>query len=1427
MLSIVSFVILGCQAFRISALRLCSSQVYDFNVSYFLVNPEGRGDVWVQGVNGRFPGPTINCKQGETLQVKVNNLLQTETVSIHWHGLEQRDSQQMDGALGITQCGIPPGSSFLYDILVTDAPGTYLYHGHTNLGHVAARGLFGALIVEPSLHGKDPWVGVSSEETVMVLSDWWPYPDEQISLMRNGNLFPTATVSAQGNSVGWIPFHNILINGLGIHDVYNGFADSQVNFLWRMTVKAGEVWRIRIINAGAVYAMRFRIDGHRMQVISVDGSNVEPYACDAVSMGPGERFDVLVKFDNPTLSWMRIETLEQGQSVLHGQVAVLQYTDKGVGNISLPPFIGDGIAQLPLHHPFPVDDASLVTVNCIDQVAFSEHCLPITALQRHSAQQADIGHQPHRTFEVAYRAFRGDSPAHLVRLLDIDRHPNNYSNQFDGEYVQFVPPAFPYIPFGDAGEHQNTLTMDIMFGDSIQVYIQTQDRAGYTWHLHGHKFAVLAQGFPDYSTDCDVLYCRHKPWMRRSMLPPLVNASFAPVKDTVYVPAGGWVVIQFKANNPGWWHFHCQMLLQSADGMGLIVKETPFPTQLLNHTNVMGTGLPTCQSEVMRAKSKQQPSCSCWPDPNLKLDNAMRSTYKCSRKYLCGHQTVGSFSPRFRPEGSPFHESGGVWWRWIMTCAGISIISFFLALKTCIRRQQRTIPIGLARHLNAAPGSPLGFKASTRIIRTLSLGMRECVRRHGMGDFKQVAVEWRHVKFSSAEWSGNGYLSPQSVVFLGGKAEYTCPWMHFLGGQKGRQSLISGQLLVAGKDVRDIDAKILRKTRVLISDFDPVRPHLTVLQLLEMTLLLRRNRSSISERLDHAEHLASVVSIFQLQDILVEKMNALHPLARVKVHLAQELLLPRPLVLVQNPFPGLSILEVEQLVALFNHISVTFGATIIFSTGDALSEVVLTYVSHLFFVNAAGPIFFGQKDEVAPFLTFVGMQIPCADGLLAWFFRLDLDDIYLATKFPLWQKHHQQHSIVADQVFPFPSSSGAHFVDRQTFSSAWMCFRTLFYYEFVETFQITVTFSKILECYGLGVLAGFVWWKKGSGETQTSLAEATGLLFFTCAVWTVPPVFQSLASTPFILRRTTREIGGDLYESTGVVVFALCLTCCICSGVWAPLWQVVTYTFADLGPTVQAMLGMNLVLFLNCMAMQAIGWLLGTCIAAPRINTVIGNIIAQFFMLINGFYTKLDLQFVQWLTCFSVPRYTFRALLKLQYTWKNVFVAHPMRALGGYISAELTPTFQTMHDREMNVMQSPMDESILPEVIALLIILVVNNCLFGIVLYFKVVSQQQKMPVRNHMNVELPRSRAQTRWKVAFRAITAVRVLLSTQHETKADGKRKQAAVAQMQHADYGVGGNTLDPISPGDEGMHSAETDNLESDDNLEAISMGAELKC
>ncbi|MDI3424210.1 multicopper oxidase family protein [Streptomyces luteolus] len=269
---------------------------------------------WAYG--DELPGKEIRVTAGDTLALTLANHLPRPT-SVHWHGLALRND--MDGVPGLTQQDIKPGADFTYRFTVPH-PGTYWFHPHS--GTQQDRGLYAALIVE------DPKEPLSyDKEWVVVLDDWvdgvdGSTPDAVLAELKGGMDHGTGgggggheghgmsrmsmrlpdepspkpsgpsrmTMSAKsellGGDAGDVAYPHYLINGR------TPDAPSELR------ARRGDRIRIRFVNAGGDTAFRVALGGHRMTVTHTDGFPVRHQETDALLLGMGERYDVLVTADD-------------------------------------------------------------------------------------------------------------------------------------------------------------------------------------------------------------------------------------------------------------------------------------------------------------------------------------------------------------------------------------------------------------------------------------------------------------------------------------------------------------------------------------------------------------------------------------------------------------------------------------------------------------------------------------------------------------------------------------------------------------------------------------------------------------------------------------------------------------------------------------------------------------------------------------------------------------------------------------------------------------------------------------------------------------------------------------------------------------------------------------------------------------------------
>ena len=255
-----------------------------------------------------LPGQVIRADVGDDLAVTVTNGLDHDT-SVHWHGIALRND--MDGAAPASP-NISAEQSFTYGFSVPHS-GTYWAHPHVGLD--TDYGLYLPVIVDDPTESGD-----YDAEWIVVLDDWTDgvgtSPQQILSDLQNsgmgsmggsgmGNMpgmggmggrasesntaHATTSVSPSpgssallGGDSGDISYPFYLINGR--------IASAPTAF----SAAAGQRIRIRIINAGADTAFRIALTDHTMTVTHTDGYPILPVEVDALLLGMGERYDVIV-----------------------------------------------------------------------------------------------------------------------------------------------------------------------------------------------------------------------------------------------------------------------------------------------------------------------------------------------------------------------------------------------------------------------------------------------------------------------------------------------------------------------------------------------------------------------------------------------------------------------------------------------------------------------------------------------------------------------------------------------------------------------------------------------------------------------------------------------------------------------------------------------------------------------------------------------------------------------------------------------------------------------------------------------------------------------------------------------------------------------------------------------------------------------------
>ena len=166
---------------------------YELNVTKMNLAPDGFINTEGKVFNNDHPGPWIQACWGDDIEIKVTNHLEHNGTTIHWHGIRQNGTLDMDGVNGVTQCPIATGDSFTYKFKATQY-GTSWYHSHYSLQY--ADGLLGPMtIYGPSSANYDEAI------KPILMTDWShrsAFQDFYVEMTGNKPVMTSALMNGRG-----------------------------------------------------------------------------------------------------------------------------------------------------------------------------------------------------------------------------------------------------------------------------------------------------------------------------------------------------------------------------------------------------------------------------------------------------------------------------------------------------------------------------------------------------------------------------------------------------------------------------------------------------------------------------------------------------------------------------------------------------------------------------------------------------------------------------------------------------------------------------------------------------------------------------------------------------------------------------------------------------------------------------------------------------------------------------------------------------------------------------------------------------------------------------------------------------------------------------------------------------------------------------
>jgi CopA family copper-resistance protein len=533
---------------------------YNLTATKETVNMSGKKKVdFAIMINGGIPAPLLEFTEGDEAEITLTNKVKDDEVSVHWHGL-LLDSF-MDGVPYVSTPPIRPGESFTYKFKLRQS-GTFWYHSHT--GVQEQKGIYGGIIIHPKDKKRD-----YDRDYVIVVSDWSDEDANRIlaNLRKDGDyyLYKKGTIRSWWGAIREKKLKNFLYNewtrmgGMDYSDVgYDAFLMNGKRKGEIFEAHPGEKIRLRVIDAAASSYFYLALANLPMKVIAVDGMEVIPVETNEILIGMAETYDILFTVPDH-------KAYEFKATVQDGTGSVSTWIGMGE-KVPAPKKETPDLYALMDHSSMGHGTASTMDMSNIDHSQMDMESETRQKIdQEETNQMNDMNGMKMNHSKMDYGSMGGMEMDHsnhnptasasgnIIPVLNVDGLQSPVKTVFDPKFprhdvkLELDGDMRRYVWYINGKAIHEDMNLYIKEGEIVRYTFVNKTMMHHPMHLHGHFFRVLNQ-YGDNS----------------------------PMKHTVDVPPHTTRTIEFMANEPGDWMFHCHNLYHMKTGMGRVVRYSSF-----------------------------------------------------------------------------------------------------------------------------------------------------------------------------------------------------------------------------------------------------------------------------------------------------------------------------------------------------------------------------------------------------------------------------------------------------------------------------------------------------------------------------------------------------------------------------------------------------------------------------------------------------------------------------------------------------------------------------------------------------------------------------------------------------------------------------------------------------------------------------------
>ncbi|WVY99419.1 hypothetical protein V8G54_025489 [Vigna mungo] len=504
-----------------------------------------------------------------------------------------------------------------------------------------------------------------------------------------------------------------------------------------------------------------------------------------------------------------------------------------------------------------------------------------------------------------------------------------------------------------------------------------------------------------------------------------------------------------------------------------------------------------------------------------------------------------------------------------------------------------------------------------------------------------------------------GVVEPgEMLAMLGPSGSGKTTLLTALGGRLGGK--LHGSITYNGEAF----SNAMKRNTGFVTQDDVLYPHLTVLETLIFTALLRLPNSITKEKkVEHAKGVIDQLGLTSCKDSIVGSpyLRGVSGGERKRVSIGQELLINPSLLFLDEPTSGLDSTTAQRIVSTLWELACG-GRTVVMTIHQPSSR--LYYMFHkVLLLSEGNTLYFGKGSEAIEYFSSMGyapsLAMNPSDFLLDLangIYTDEFNEDHIIDKQKLISVHKGNCAAQSKPALKGINDSGK---DQNRFqeesSEKWPTnwgqqFLVLLRRDIKERKHESFSLLRVCQVLVVALISGLLWFKSDISHLQDQI----GLLFFISGFWGFFPLFQAIFTFPQELMMLQKERSSGMYRLSSYFMSRVVADLPM-ELVLPTIFLIIIYWMTGLKANVVNFVCTLLSLLLNVLVAQGLGLALGASVMDQKAATTLASVIMLSFLLAGGFYVQHVPKFIAWIKYISISYYTYQLFIGSQYSYGETY----------------------------------------------------------------------------------------------------------------------------------------------------------------------------